>query len=92
MGYLNLVTNGHLAAIYERHATNFGLEFSTDESVQKDQAASGDIGNVSQVVPAIQPGYSIHTLAVNHSKGFTEAAGMSKCFRIGFLRIIGHRG
>ena len=51
----------------------------TDELVTSNVSASGDIGNVSQIVPTIQPGYSITTTAVNHTRAFTEAAG--KCCR-----------
>lgn len=43
--------------------------------------ASSDIGNVSHIVPSIQPTYSIGTRAANHSLGFTEAAGTQEAQR-----------
>lgn len=43
--------------------------------------ASSDIGNVSHIVPSIQPTYSIGTKAANHSLGFTEAAGTQEAQR-----------
>ncbi|MHB8576419.1 MAG: hypothetical protein ACYDCQ_13925 [Dehalococcoidia bacterium] len=36
--------------------------------------ASSDMGNVSHVVPSIQPGYAIPCEAGNHNPGFTAAA------------------
>ncbi|XP_072043921.1 xaa-Arg dipeptidase-like [Amphiura filiformis] len=77
-GYLDLVTNKHLASLYEQHATAQGLVFTTDKSVEQNESASGDIGNVSQVIPTIQPGYSIHTSDSNHTRGFREAAGSDR--------------
>ena len=99
MGYLNLVHNNHLVALYEQHCVALGLEFA-DETDIKGQTASGDIGNVSQVVPTIEPGYSIHTTSGNHTRDFAVAAGileLSKYFRtsshlyIFFLQLFRHK-
>ena len=88
MGYLNLVNNNHLATLYEQHCVALGLKFATDESVAKDQTASGDIGNVSQVVPTIQPGYSIHTTSGNHTRDFAVAAGTSLKNKVLYFLIL----
>lgn len=37
--------------------------------------ASTDFGNVTYHLPAIHPGFTIESETVNHTKGFTEAAG-----------------
>ena len=33
------------------------------------------MGNVSYVLPSLQPGYSIKSTAGNHTQGFAQAAG-----------------
>eukprot|EP00057_Strongylocentrotus_purpuratus_P032867 XP_789189.2 PREDICTED: peptidase M20 domain-containing protein 2 [Strongylocentrotus purpuratus] len=69
-GYANVVTNPTMATIYEKEATQMGV-------VLDDHGGSGstDMGDVSYVVPSIHPMYYMGTVAANHSRPFTAAAG-----------------
>lgn len=69
-GYANVVTNPTMATIYEKEATQMGVVFD-------DHGGSGstDMGDVSYVVPSIHPMYYMGTVAANHSRPFTAAAG-----------------
>lgn len=72
--YLDLNINTKLAEIYKSHATGQGVKFVSREEEDKMPQGSTDMGNVSHIVPSIQPFYSIDTLAPNHSVDFATAA------------------
>ncbi|GFY66320.1 peptidase M20 domain-containing protein 2 [Trichonephila inaurata madagascariensis] len=72
--YENLLTNRTLANIFEKYALKLGMD--TDPGEAKNiYIGSTDMGNVSRVVPSLQPLYAIPTDATNHSKMFAEVAG-----------------
>lgn len=54
--YANMVTNETLSAVYNNNAAEIGIEMVPEGD---DVVGSIDMGNVSQVVPAINPYYSI---------------------------------
>ncbi len=68
--YADLVQNTRFAESYEQHFTALGGE--VDLAVEA--AASTDMGNVSQAVPSLHPGFKIPSEAGNHNAGFTAAA------------------
>ena len=70
--YSNLDTNNTLAELYQANAESLGVTFPAGG---EELTASSDIGNVSHVVPAIEPCYTIGTTAANHSLVFNTAAG-----------------
>ncbi|XP_067118212.1 xaa-Arg dipeptidase-like [Centruroides vittatus] len=76
--YDPLITNDYLARTYKKYAEPMGVEFLDGNPRYIPFMASSDIGNVSHVVPSIQPTYSIGTSAPNHSSAFTEASGSAK--------------
>ena len=71
--YAEFRTDGDLSACYERNAVALGRVFTDPSERAASMArASTDMGNVSQVVPAIHPYVGIGSLpAVNHQAGFT---------------------
>ena len=67
--------NRPLARLYETSARALGREFLAQEHVTPAMGGSTDMGNVSQVVPAIHPALGIESLpAFNHMRGFADAA------------------
>lgn len=70
-GYQNMVTNQHLSEVYNQNAQDLGIEMVDMESVD----GSIDMGNVSQVVPAIHPYYDITNgvETTGHTVEFREA-------------------
>jgi len=63
-----------LAAIYQRNAEALGRKFPDLGPLRDRVAASTDMGNVSQAMPAIHPAVGIDSLpAVNHQPEFTAA-------------------
>ncbi len=67
--YAQLESDGDLATLYQRNAEALGRRF-----VDMPVLASTDMGNVSLVMPAIQPLIGIDSLpAVNHQPEFTAA-------------------
>ncbi|XP_030840445.1 peptidase M20 domain-containing protein 2 [Strongylocentrotus purpuratus] len=69
-GFANVVTNPTVISIYKREASQMGVVFDDNSG-----SGSTDMGNVSYVVPSIHPMYDIGTMAANHSRPFTAAAG-----------------
>ena len=58
-------------AVYRRHAERLGRTFAPDGVASRMNRASTDMGNVSQVVPAIHPYIGIGSLpALNHQRQF----------------------
>ncbi|MGJ9411185.1 M20 family metallopeptidase [Aeromicrobium sp. CF4.19] len=58
-------------AAYRRNAVNLGREFTSGSMASRMNRASTDMGNVSQVVPAIHPYIGIDSLpALNHQPEF----------------------
>lgn len=76
--YHNLVSNKCLAMTYEKYARQMGVKFSDHDPHSLPFLAASDVGNVSHVVPSIQPLYSIGTSEPNHSLAFTRASGSSE--------------
>lgn len=78
--YANLVSDGELAAIYQRNGEALGRTFLAPSADIGRAAGSTDMGNVSLVFPTIHPIIGVNSLpAVNHQPEFaaccvTEAA------------------
>jgi metal-dependent amidase/aminoacylase/carboxypeptidase family protein len=72
--YANMITNPVLSRLYTESTEALGIRMDPP-----DDSASGstDMGNVSHVVPSIHPLFAIGTKAANHTRAFTEAAGMN---------------
>ena len=68
--YADLVQNLRFAEAYEQHFAALGGD--VDRAVEA--AASTDMGNVSQALPSLHPGFKIPSEAGNHNAGFTAAA------------------
>ncbi|SNY47290.1 M20 family metallopeptidase [Paractinoplanes atraurantiacus] len=61
-------------AAYRRNATALGRVFDTDSPARHMNQASTDMGNVSQLVPAIHPYVGLNSLpALNHQPEFAAA-------------------
>ncbi|EDO45341.1 predicted protein [Nematostella vectensis] len=73
--YKTVKHNPKLVQLYQGNAESLGVKFLTKEEAATLGSGSTDMGNVSQVLPAIHPMYGIETKEVNHSHGFTAAAG-----------------
>ena len=70
--YAELVSDGELAALYQRNGEALGRYFIRPGADMSRAAASTDMGNVSLVVPTIHPVIGISSLpAVNHQPEFT---------------------
>ena len=77
--FYDLVNNKTMANLYAQNAGVVGIDFSAHTAPEGGMpAGSTDMGNVSYVVPSIHPMFYIGTEAVNHTRGFTAAAG--RCF------------
>lgn len=71
--YAEFRTDAELLAIYERRAVAAGRTFATGPDTMMARAST-DMGNVSQVLPAIHPYIGIDSLpAVNHQPEFAAA-------------------
>lgn len=71
--YAEFRNDDDLLACYERRATAVGRRFSTGPDTMMARAST-DMGNVSQVIPAIHPYIGIDSLpAVNHQPEFAAA-------------------
>ncbi|GFU29272.1 peptidase M20 domain-containing protein 2 [Nephila pilipes] len=75
--YRGMIANKKMAQVFAKHAETKGIVFQDDNPRICESAVSTDMGNVSHVVPSIQPEYSIGACAphVNHTPGFATAAG-----------------
>jgi amidohydrolase len=71
--YAEFRNDDELLACYQRRATAAGRHFSTGPDATMARAST-DMGNVSQVIPAIHPYIGIDSLpAVNHQREFAAA-------------------
>lgn len=78
--YLNMVSNPTLAKLFRNNWITLGVEIATGS---KRSYGSTDMGNVSQVIPALHPYIAITSSDIaGHSIGFRKAAGSTA----------GHRG
>lgn len=69
--YAELRADEAALAVYRRHARAFGRDTTRDADASRMNRASTDMGNVSQVVPAIHPYIGIDSLpALNHQREF----------------------
>ena len=69
----NTVPTPSFDAVYQKHLEEFGEHVRP--IVQQDEMGSSDVGNISQVVPTIQPHITISEKVVPaHSEEFKEAA------------------
>ena len=76
----NTVLTPSFDALYTKHLTALGETVSTPD--EKTGIGSSDVGNVSQVVPTIQPTISITDVpTAAHSEAFREAARSEKGLR-----------
>lgn len=76
----NTVLTPSFDALYAKHLTALGETVSTPD--EKTGIGSSDVGNVSQVVPTIQPTISITDVpTAAHSEAFREAARSEKGLR-----------
>ena len=71
-GYRAMKYNASLNGIYRKALDRLGVP--VDELPPHGRAGSNDMGNVSQVVPALHPFFKIHDEAVPHTVEFREAA------------------
>jgi amidohydrolase len=72
--YSEFRNDEHLLTAYKRRAEQLGRQFSTGADSLMNRAST-DMGNVSQVIPAIHPYIGIDSLpAVNHQPEFAAAA------------------
>jgi amidohydrolase len=70
--YAQMHHDAGLAALYQRNAEALGRKFADLGPMRDRIAASTDMGNISQVMPAIHPAIGIDSLpAVNHQPEFT---------------------
>jgi amidohydrolase len=67
--YAPMNNNKPLAAAYRANAESLGRKFL---NVPVESTGSTDMGNVSWVVPAIHPTFTVGAFALNHTAGFTE--------------------
>lgn len=78
--YTDVIHNTTMIDLYLKHAKSVGVDFDAHGVAGNAglPAASTDMGNVSYVVPSIQPVFYIGTNAANHTREFTEASGDPK--------------
>lgn len=83
--YENLEPNLTMAGTYRAYAEQYGLQFS-GALVSTPSAASTDVGNVSHVVPTIQPYYALDaaTDGGNHTEGFRDASNHPASYDVTF--------
>lgn len=75
--YKNLITNSVLANIYQENAAELGVPYLTRDQQAVKAGGSTDMGNVSQVKPAIHPRYYVADF-ITHTREFQVAAGTEK--------------
>ncbi len=76
LGFDNLVTNKTMAEVFKANLKELGYHDISDE---EEGIGSTDMGNVSQVVPAIHPHIAIAEKdVVPHSLEFLKAAGSTR--------------
>ena len=69
--YAEFRADGAALASYRRNAETLGRTFARGDTASRMNRASTDMGNVSQVVPAIHPYIGINSLpALNHQREF----------------------
>ena len=84
--FYDMINNKAMADLYAQNAKLAGIDLIAHAPGKAGMpAGSTDMGNVSYVVPSIHPMFYIGTDAVNHTRGFTTAAGM--CFLLYLLAI-----
>ncbi|XP_074659893.1 peptidase M20 domain-containing protein 2-like [Tubulanus polymorphus] len=72
----NLLKNEALSRLYESNGKWLKTSFRSDDYHQTNVMGSSDTGNVSHVVPTIQPAFSVDTDAAIHSTDFMIKAGL----------------
>ncbi|KAL1918875.1 uncharacterized protein VTP21DRAFT_2897 [Calcarisporiella thermophila] len=73
--YSNLLVNSVLGERFTYHMGRNGIKYpSQQEQRNFPPAGSTDFGNVSHVIPALHPGFSIYTKFPPHTPEFREAA------------------
>ncbi len=78
----NMVLTPKLDEIYEKNLKSLGLEVEHQANPYKVMPGSSDVGNVSQVVPTIQPFISItDTEIAGHSIEMVEASASPKALK-----------
>ena len=73
--YSSVLHNRPLVALYEKN-----LEGFVSDDVPRNRSAlcgSTDMGNVTHLVPSIHPHFYIGGVEVNHTRGFTDDAGIN---------------
>jgi metal-dependent amidase/aminoacylase/carboxypeptidase family protein len=77
--YLDLITNWPLASAFQANAEALGRTFLTLDDLPRGWAGSTDMGNVSQIVPAIHPLIEAAPRdVVIHNPEFAKWAGSEK--------------
>ena len=71
--YTDLETNAVLADLYAANSEALGRPVKRFEDLEDQSTGSTDMGNVSQVVPAIHPGIWVDSEHSNHHPGFAAA-------------------
>ena len=79
--YLDVWTNETLARLYQQYAEELGLTFISRAEQEKIPFGSTDMGNVSQMKPAIHPFFDIDTKVANHTAEFAQAAATEEAHR-----------
>ena len=70
--YSEMIHDHDIAALYKRNSELLGRSFPDIATEQQKVVASTDMGNVSLVIPSIQPMIGINSFpAVNHQREFT---------------------
>ena len=71
--YAEMIHNLEIIAIFKKNIEALGRTFPSEIPPNSRFSASTDMGNVSQVIPSIQPMIGIDSFPeVNHQPGFTE--------------------
>ncbi len=78
-GYDAMKPNHLLAEAFGRHLAE--LSWSVDRLPQRPRMGSTDMGDVSQILPALHPYLAIGKNITGHSVGFREAAASEQGFR-----------
>ena len=73
--FFNLQTNSVMAERYREHIGAKGVTFQPKEVELASAGGSTDMGNVSWIVPSIQPEFKIATPVGNHHPDFTATTG-----------------
>jgi metal-dependent amidase/aminoacylase/carboxypeptidase family protein len=77
-GYRTMKYNRHMNRLFGENIRSLGVVI--DELPKHGEAASTDMGNVSLVVPSIQPFFKIKDGVTPHTVEFREAAGTEAAF------------